>query len=102
MRCDPSLLSESTTKISSAQPIEERQRGRFFASFLIGTMTETGTRVELFSTVYYRSRFRDLCDTRRRTMFRRNRDVVSRGRVANLRITNPGTAFALLRREPSF
>ena len=34
-----SVLAESTTKISSAHFTEARQRGRFAASFLIGTMT---------------------------------------------------------------
>src|SRR3989440_12936824 len=42
---ESSVLSESITKISSAHFTQSRQRGRFTASFLIGTMTETGTRV---------------------------------------------------------
>src|SRR2546421_6163814 len=42
---EPSVLWESTTKISSAHLTQSRQRGRFAASFLIGTITETGTRV---------------------------------------------------------
>src|SRR4030095_8460292 len=50
LRCDASVLSESTTKISSAHPTEARQRARFWASFLIGTMTETGTGGALLST----------------------------------------------------
>src|SRR4051794_33023886 len=44
---EPSVLCESTTKISSAHAIEERQRGRFSASFRIGTINETGTRSSL-------------------------------------------------------
>jgi len=40
------VLWESTTKISSTHAIEARQRGIFSASFLIGTMTETGTDVD--------------------------------------------------------
>src|SRR5438093_12532982 len=42
---EPSVLWESTTRISSAHFTESRQRGRLAASFLIGMMTETGTRV---------------------------------------------------------
>src|SRR5207249_5198218 len=41
---EPSVLWESTTKISSTHFTQSRQRGRFAASFLIGMMTETGTR----------------------------------------------------------
>ena len=43
MRAEPSALCESTTKISSAHRTEARERGRFPASSLIGTMTDTGT-----------------------------------------------------------
>src|SRR5947199_8509066 len=42
---EPSVLCESTTKISSDDFTQSRQRGRFTASFLIGMMTETGKRV---------------------------------------------------------
>ena len=40
---EPSVLPESTTKTSSAQAMEARQRGRLAASLRIGTRTETGT-----------------------------------------------------------
>jgi hypothetical protein len=45
MVIEPSVLWESTTKISSAHFTQSRQRGRFAASFLIGMMMETGTLV---------------------------------------------------------
>src|SRR5690242_3582046 len=43
MRCEPSVLCESTTKTSSAHAMASRQRGKFAASFLIGTRIEIGT-----------------------------------------------------------
>lgn len=43
MAPEPSVLAESTTKISSAHAIEARQRGRLAASLRMGMRMERGT-----------------------------------------------------------
>src|SRR5437016_6140673 len=51
------MLCESTTKISSAQDTDDKQRGRLAASFFIGISTDTGT-FEPGSTISVLSAFR--------------------------------------------